>query len=760
MNEVPNQTELATIGDIGPPPEAPPVNPLLIVHRALRGRYIIVFLCAAVIGVGGAAAGWLATKPTYSSQGWIRAFPRQPRVLYETEENMVLPGFDAFVRSQVDLLRSRRVIDLALAEQSLRDAGWPAPPAGVQRMIDSLQVGAERGSELISVAVTDQDPVLAQAAANGVLNAFMRYQEEQDGLSVTDRERRLRDNQRVLTAELRTIRESIARAADKFGGGDPRVLLEARTSQLTRIDAIIADPSLAAVTGTAGSVALPIAPPESLTLDQLASVDGRLRGLIDQRDAIEAELLTASRRLGPEHREIRTLKQTLETAQDLVKARADEVRATLIASNPAASNAGGTPSSAIGNQGAPAPSQPPEPAPSPQDQYTSVRERLAGEIRELSRIEVEVEGLRDREAETQKRLADTNKALEVIRVEDEIIRGGRLRIQQRAATPLQPTKDRRAPLAAAGFMSGAGSVVAAFVGFSLLRRRVRYADDLESGPQTVPLIGVVPDARRADDMTKESISLALHHVRNSLLMFRKPGHQGGSVYLVTSAIQGEGKTTLGIALGASFAQAGLSVTLVDFDFVGRGMTRELGLDQRPGVAEAIDSGSIQNDIYPTHLPMLSAMPAGGRDKEHAHRLTVEMIQPIIEKLRKRSEIVIIDSGPMLGSLEVGLLAQVCDVLVLVSARGTSNVLVNAAIERARRICRGGIAMVFNRADSQDLSTSASYSSIRSRIDVAGTARTYSDRGRLARLLTAADKPNDTPPLNGTSTPPNSRDAND
>lgn len=760
MNEAPNQNELAMIGDAGPPPEAPPVNPLLIVHRALRGRYIIVMLCAAVIGVCGAAAGWFATKPTYSSQGWIRAFPRQPRVLYETEENMVLPGFDAFVRSQVDLLRSRRVIDLALAEQSLRDAGWPAPPAGVQRMIDSLQVGAERGSELISVAVTDKDPVLAQAAANGVLNAFMRYQEEQDGLSVTDRERKLRENQRILTAELRTIRESIARAADKFGGGDPRVLLEARTSDLIRLDAIIADPVLAATNVNGGPVALPAAPPESLTLEQLAGIDGRLRGLIDQRDSIEAELRTAQRRLGPEHREIRGLKQTLETAEDLVSTRAEEVRKMLIAANPASSRPAENSTTPPGADTTGAQAQPAAPALTLQEQTAARRERISNEIRELSRIEVEVEGLRDREAETQKRLADTNKALEVIRVEDEIIRGGRLRIQQRAAIPLQPTKDRRVPLAAAGFLSGAGGVVAVFVGVSLLRRRVRYADDLETGPQAVPLIGVVPDARGADELTKENISLALHHVRNSLLMFRKPGQQGGNVYLVTSAIQGEGKTTLGIALGASFAQAGLSVTLVDFDFVGKGMTRELGLDQRPGVAEAIEAHAIDGDIYPTHVPGLSAMPCGGRDKEHAHRLTVEMIQPLIARLRTRSEIVIIDSGPMLGSLEVGLLAQVCDVLLLVSARGTSNVLVNAAIERARRICRSGIAMVFNRAASQDMSTSASYSSLRSRVDAVGTSRSYSDRGRLARLLTSAETPGASSPLNGSSTAPKPRDADD
>jgi Mrp family chromosome partitioning ATPase/uncharacterized protein involved in exopolysaccharide biosynthesis len=710
----------------GPAQAAGQPSPLLIIHRALRGRYAIAAVLALFVGLGGAVIGWSVTKPLYASQGWIRAFPRQPRVLYETQENQMLPMFDAFVKAQADLLRSRRVIDLALSEQSLRDAGWPGPPAGVQELTKALDVSAQRGSELISVSVSHQNPQMAQVAANAVLTGFVRYQEEQDSLSATDRERRLRENQQVLLSELKTVRESIIRTGETFGGGNPDTFITARTDQLARLEALLADPTLM-VPGPADAKAVVVAPqipavaPEKLSVEELAGYDAQLASMMSQSAALQVDLESNLKALSPEHREIRALRSRIESIDAAISVRAADVRRVLIEKVAAMPIL----------PGESAPTDPAELA----KHYQTLRDRTAAELRDLARARMDLRTHQENEAEVLERLGTTNRELEALRVEDEIIRGGRVRIQQRAATPLEPTTDRRLPLAAAGFVGGASAVVGIFVLAALTRRRIRYADDIRFTGAVPPLVGVIPDARQGDPESAASVVLALHHIRNTLLLLRRSTHSGGTVYLVTSSVQGEGKTTVAIALAASFAQAGYRTALVDGDLVGRGLTRELGLEGRPGFVDLLGKDFTPAAVHSCKIPGIGVMPAGRQDNENSHSLALEEMRPLVDGLRQLFDVVVVDTGPMLGSLEVGLLGQLADVILVVASRGTGNGIVSAAVERARVLRPDGIAMVFNRAHRHDFTTSASYSSVRSATSADDAARHVTpDRGRLVRLL--------------------------
>src|SRR4051812_38226328 len=66
-------------------------NPLLVVHRLLRGRYLWAVALGLVGLIGGGIGGYLATKPTYQSAGLVRVRPTLPRVLYENDQNSMLP---------------------------------------------------------------------------------------------------------------------------------------------------------------------------------------------------------------------------------------------------------------------------------------------------------------------------------------------------------------------------------------------------------------------------------------------------------------------------------------------------------------------------------------------------------------------------------------------------------------------------------------------------------------------------------------------
>ncbi len=725
----PTGAYLAEPVSAGPPQ---PPNPLLIAHRALRGRYVVAVVLAVIVGCAGSYAGWIATKPMYESQGWIRAFPRQQRILYETPENTAIPMFDAYVKAQAELAKSRRVIDLALSQPEMRASAWPLPPVGVSALANALSVNSGKGSELISVVVSHPDPQLAQVGANAVLIAFMQYQAEQDSLTVTDRERELRKIQGELSGQLRVTREAMVRLTEQIGG-DLEVLISAKTDQLTKLETALFEPAMVA------AASMPTAPsdpassevpqqpasvdPADLTVEELAKFDEMLATLLSRKSALRIELEGGLSVLGANHREVRAMRQRLTSLETSIDERAAHVRGTIVLQPGATLTA----TSPMG----------PDPA-LIYRQTRAQRDRVAEELRSLLRARPELKGLQERERDIENRLAETNRALDMIRVEDEVIRAGRLRIQQLAATPLNPTKDRRRPLAAAGFMGGAGAVIGLFVLASLLQKRIRYADELESIDRMLPLIGVIPEAKSNDPETASAIALSLHHVRNSLLLIRTPRRKDATMYLVTSAIQGEGKTACTIALGASFAQAGYRVTLVDCDLVGQGMTRELALTESPGLAEALGEADIGAFICDSHVAGMRVLPAGRYDHDQAERLSMEQIEPLLAQVRKVSDIVIVDTGPILGSLEVSLLARLADVVIVIAARGTSSKLVNAALDRARKLRGDNVSLIFNRANREDMSTSASYSSVRSVRDETTTVRKRprSDRGRLLRIVAA------------------------
>jgi len=88
-------------------------NPLLIIHRHLRGRYPLVIVLGLLFGIAGGAAGWLSRSPEYRSTGIIRIQPSMPKVLYESEQSVAPRMFTAFVNTQAQLISDPDVIQSA-----------------------------------------------------------------------------------------------------------------------------------------------------------------------------------------------------------------------------------------------------------------------------------------------------------------------------------------------------------------------------------------------------------------------------------------------------------------------------------------------------------------------------------------------------------------------------------------------------------------------------------------------------------------------
>jgi Mrp family chromosome partitioning ATPase len=222
------------------------------------------------------------------------------------------------------------------------------------------------------------------------------------------------------------------------------------------------------------------------------------------------------------------------------------------------------------------------------------------------------------------------------------------------------------------------------------------------------------------------------------------------VYAVTSPTAGDGKTSLSLSLAMSFTAAGARTLLVDFDLIGHGLTSRLGMSRERGIGHALAANNTAVGAEPTSVPGLSLVASGREDAVYASRVSREALAALITRLRSEYDIVIVDTGPILGSLEANLATSIADAVVMVVGRGQHASDAQSAIRHLGQLGARLAGIVFNRANSTDFSSSRSAStSFRSmRVHTAASngkaptdiARTVDALGPLARCVAMDIRP--------------------
>jgi capsular exopolysaccharide synthesis family protein len=374
------------------------------------------------------------------------------------------------------------------------------------------------------------------------------------------------------------------------------------------------------------------------------------------------------------------------------------------------------------------------------DRYLKLREEALNDARGLESAKSLIATFKDQIADAKHNLDETNRVLGQIRFERSQLEAGRISIMQRGDLPIEPSTDRRVPLAVLGFLGGGAIGVGIVFLSSVVSGGYRYIDELERSEASLPLLGTVPDLRSADPEHESMAALSVHHLRN-MLQLQFESSPGGKVYTVTSAAAGDGKTSLAIALAMSFAATGRRTLIVDTDLVGRGLTRQLEMAGVPGLCDALRAAKINGDIHATKVSSLWAMPAGVVQGFVPEHLSAGVMSKILVELRKQYDAIILDTGPIMGSLEANVVAPASDSVVLVVSRGQASKSVRASIQRIRRLGARCSGLIFNRAATNDFDRSVSTASVSARSVRASAqaARRGGAEGRTA-LMRAVSAP--------------------
>jgi polysaccharide biosynthesis transport protein len=191
------------------------------------------------------------------------------------------------------------------------------------------------------------------------------------------------------------------------------------------------------------------------------------------------------------------------------------------------------------------------------------------------------------------------------------------------------------------------------------------------------------------------------------------GGEEQQVYCVTSAQPGDGKTSLTLALAANERASGSRTLLIDCDLVGAGLTARLDMGGPEGVLEAMTNRSLLEYIRQTDIADLAMLPVGSAQAHHAGLFSPAALRRLVTEAKKHFEVVLIDTGPILGSIEATPVCAASDAVILTVSRGQQRPLVEKALQHLLSIGARFAGVVFNRAQTRDFERSISGMSLRS-----------------------------------------------
>ncbi len=166
-------------------------------------------------------------------------------------------------------------------------------------------------------------------------------------------------------------------------------------------------------------------------------------------------------------------------------------------------------------------------------------------------------------------------------------------------------------------------------------------------------------------------------------LLRRAELQQARSILVTSAVAGEGKTTVATQLATSLARSGRRTVLVDFDLRRPAFDEVFGLPLEPGVSEVLrGENGLGQPVHETGTENLSIMTAGRWDRYALASLANGGAEGMLEKLRAEYEFVIIDASPVLPVADTRFLSQNVDSVILTVFRDVSQ---TPKVDAAREI---------------------------------------------------------------------------
>ena len=735
--------------------QKPAENPLLLLHKFLRGRYLLAIGLAVLLGPIGAAIGFMAVQLEYTSSATISIAPVLPKILFDSDETSMMPMFDSYVQTQVSLISSRRVMEMAMNSKAWGEVGGKFSLEGLEPFTESLSVVQPKGSQMIVINFSDKDPRRARAGAKAISEAYEAVYVDNDTQRDRKRFEALEKRANDFRNDIASIDAKINEIVEKYGTEDltgdyQKEMSKVQSLETDLLSAKLRLNSLEAMVG--GDDAKAPIDYANLGVDEIALIDTHMRSLIERRSQLESDISAFESTLRrPESRaEYRQAQSELTKQVAEIEAYAKAFRESpLLASQTSSESGLVAPTAAAVAQ---------------QRSAVEGLEKLYKEAndkkREIGNENVALGLHRDSKARLEEELEMTNSRIEQLSLEGS--ESERVDILSQAEVPTSPSNaKRRMQLAILGGLAGAGIGVALVMGLGFLRSNIRDITDAQAiQPRMLGALPLLPEMLGS---TSEVIAAAhsVHHIR-TILHAHMPTNESLCL-TVTASNSGAGKTSFALSLGISFATAGTRTLIIDGDVVGTGLTRRTGATGRRklghvlrtyeviteeesrhalqvarqtgrpighalielgyisendlqdglamqkdvglGLADALNGEHVENCLADIGIPGLTILPSSRRTIANSHSMSPVAFRKLLDELRPMFDIILIDSGPVPGLSDAMIMCMCADGVIMMASRGDSESDVQRALKHLNELSVPVVGLVFNRADAMDLERS-------------------------------------------------------
>lgn len=658
--------------------------------RILQRRWLVVLGITVLV----TAAGFyfMLQEPTvYTARAEVLV-RENPYFFQAGEYQALFP--DYFSRAaRAALIRNRPVLEYAVLNKLQKyypkarpdtDEGRAALSDAIQSIRAYLQVAQEKDVEIIVVSYSDRDEGRAVETVNAIVESFeiVSKQRQEEGVrtavdyikgTIGDRERMKKDLEKQLkelgppptesllgreekalldeisflqgrAAEMRTsvasLRSEIEMLSAQLDGAEEvpvrgggtksaelRERLQAKQSELRSLRRKYADHMPVVQTALEEIDWLQIQYSESLDRDAKLSQYEAQQGLID---SVRAKV--------QERRKLDSQLAQNEESQKQARARYDDLRM-----------------------------KPADPRIEQELRNAEKRSDFAAQIKNLDESIQGLARAKDNLEINSKKIVSAAERL------DRAVRG----------SPAEKQSSKTVPLVAfAGLIIG---IAAAFL-LEYMNTSIRTEHDVKRYVN-LPLLGAILKIRNEQERLLVNVApkTPLAEVFNTIASMLESHSKdtGAKVMMIASSNAGEGKSTVTSNIGIALARGGKRVILVDADLRKAVLHRFFSVQPRKGLAnyllsqtgalaEGEEAAQIDEIIQPSGIENLSVVPAGVHPKDPGNLLKTEAFKELLQQLRDRADVVLVDVPPVRIAVDTLVLAPLVDSIVLLVSAGETN----------------------------------------------------------------------------------------
>lgn len=482
----------------------------------------------------------------------------------------------------------------------------------------SVDVKQVEGTQLLDISFEDQDPKFAAAAANSVVNAYLR-------LNFDSRYESVSQVRTWLSGQMNDLRNQAAAAQKRLADfQEQNNLLGSDVSNNTTMDTLrslnsrVSEAESDRIVKEAQMRAAQSGDPEVLAT--LMS-DAHLQALESDEANLFVQYQQLSAKFGPAYPPLANVKQQLAQVRDLISKDVNVISRRLTEDYEAA---------------------------------VRIEQLLRSEYADAT---TKAYALNRTQAEYNVLIADVNSSRDLydslqVKLQQASVDAGlnaiNLMVVDRARPPLLPVQPKKTLILAFGLLLG----LMAGVGAALLREsgkdEILHLPEIESKAGMIALAGIPPHKSNliALEGPRSQATEAYRNLRNAIQIFAL--HRGVKTVLFTSPLPKESKSVTVANYAIVLAQNSSKVLLVDADLRRPSLHTLFGVSNAAGVSEALADGTAPSVSAPlASVPSLHLLSAGNKNSAPSETLASAKFQSMIERLAAEYDVVVLDSAPLL-----------------------------------------------------------------------------------------------------------------